>query len=143
MWRINEVLKFIVVEVFVLILNKSIFLVFFFKIFNFIFVFNFFLFVVFVWGKLNFYINIIDIIVKDDESFYLEVLDFICYVVKLKWLDVFVFEGGCGDNLGGLELEELGRFWMNGYKGFNFLVGCFINDKIGESLYSIVLDLYF
>lgn len=94
-------------------------------------------------GKPNLHINTIDTTAKDDESLYPEVLDLIRHAVKSKWSDVFVFEGGCGDNLGGLELEELGRPWMNGHKGFNFSVGCFTDDKIGKSLYNVVLDSYF
>ncbi|AFR98636.2 hypothetical protein C343_06613 [Cryptococcus neoformans C23] len=84
-------------------------------------------------GKPNLHINTIDTTAKDDESLYPEVLDLIRHAVKSKWSDVFVFEGGCGDNLGGLELEELGRPWMNGHKGFNF--SCWIHiSKLNQPL---------
>lgn len=94
-------------------------------------------------GKPNLHINTLDTTAKDDENLHPEVLDLIRHAMKSKWSDVFVFEGGSGDNLGGLELEELGRPWMNGHKGFNFSVGCFADDKTEESLHNIVLDSYF
>ncbi|ADV25860.1 hypothetical protein I305_04819 [Cryptococcus gattii E566] len=84
-------------------------------------------------GKPNLHINTLDTTAKDDENLHPEVLDLIRHAMKSKWSDVFVFEGGSGDNLGGLELEELGRPWMNGHKGFNF--SCWIHiSKLNQPL---------
>ncbi|WVQ96281.1 hypothetical protein IAU59_003385 [Kwoniella sp. CBS 9459] len=69
----------------------------------------------------------------DEERLQLEVLDLLRHAMKARWPDVFMFRGGAGDNLGGLQLKETGRTWMGGTKGFNF--SCWIHiTKLNQPL---------
>ncbi|WVF68754.1 hypothetical protein IAT40_003526 [Kwoniella sp. CBS 6097] len=69
----------------------------------------------------------------DEEQLHLEVLDLLRHAMKARWPDVFMFRGGAGDSLGGLQLKETGRSWMGGAKGFNF--SCWIHiTKLNQPL---------
>ncbi|OCF40285.1 hypothetical protein I317_05918 [Kwoniella heveanensis CBS 569] len=69
----------------------------------------------------------------DEERLHLEVLDLLRHAMKARWPDVFMFRGGAGDSLGGLQLKETGRTWMGGTKGFNF--SCWIHiTKLNQPL---------
>nr|XP_019013052.1 uncharacterized protein I206_02549 [Kwoniella pini CBS 10737]OCF51833.1 hypothetical protein I206_02549 [Kwoniella pini CBS 10737] len=69
----------------------------------------------------------------DEERLNLEVLDLLKHAMKSRWPDVFVFRGGNGDTLGGLQLKETGRSWMGGQKGFNF--SCWLHvTKLNQPL---------
>ncbi|ORY31849.1 hypothetical protein BCR39DRAFT_525741 [Naematelia encephala] len=54
-----------------------------------------------------------------------EVLDLIKHTMKHRFPPSFVFRGGSGDTLGGLEMRDLGRSWCHPHKGFNF--SCWVN----------------
>nr|ODN91829.1 hypothetical protein L203_01081 [Cryptococcus depauperatus CBS 7841] len=84
-------------------------------------------------GKPNLYINTIKTGEDDEERLQPEVLDLIRHALKSKWPDVFVFNGGSADSLGGLNLRETGRDWMNAHKGLNF--SCWIHiTKLNQPL---------
>ncbi|WWC96475.1 hypothetical protein V866_003343 [Kwoniella sp. B9012] len=75
----------------------------------------------------------VDRLPPDEESLHLEVLDLLRHAMKARWPDVFVFKGGNGDTLGGLQLKETGRTWMGGQKGFNF--SCWLHiTKLNQPL---------
>ncbi|WVQ84943.1 hypothetical protein IAT38_007106 [Cryptococcus sp. DSM 104549] len=84
-------------------------------------------------GKPNLHIN--TAVPRDEslERLHPEVLELIRHAIKSRWPDVFVFRRGAGDSLGGLELKEIGRPWMNGHKGFNF--SCWLHiTKLNQPL---------
>ena len=58
----------------------------------------------------------------EDEKLRPEVLDLIRHAMKARWPPAFVFRGGSGENEGGLELNDMGKMWPSGTKGFNFSV---------------------
>nr|XP_019045287.1 hypothetical protein I302_05676 [Kwoniella bestiolae CBS 10118]OCF24217.1 hypothetical protein I302_05676 [Kwoniella bestiolae CBS 10118] len=75
----------------------------------------------------------VDRLPPDEERLHLEVLDLLKHAMKSRWPDVFVFKGGNGDSLGGLQLKETGRTWMGGQKGFNF--SCWLHiTKLNQPL---------
>ncbi|WWC88365.1 uncharacterized protein L201_003276 [Kwoniella dendrophila CBS 6074] len=83
-------------------------------------------------GKPNLHIDT-DRLPPDEERLNLEVLDLLKHAMKSRWPDVFVFKGGNGDTLGGLQLKETGRSWMGGQKGFNF--SCWLHiTKLNQPL---------
>ncbi|ODN93441.1 hypothetical protein L198_05306 [Cryptococcus wingfieldii CBS 7118] len=83
-------------------------------------------------GKSNLHINT-EATEEEEDCLNMEVLGLIKQALKSKWPDVFVFKGGVNDRLGGLELPELGRPWVNGHKGFNF--SCWLHiTKLNQPL---------
>ncbi|WWD18748.1 hypothetical protein CI109_103202 [Kwoniella shandongensis] len=83
--------------------------------------------------KPNLHISTTDTQAEGDEGLHAEVLDLIRHSMKARWPDVFVFRGGAGDSLGGLQLRETGRAWMNAHKGFNF--SCWLHiSKLNQPL---------
>nr|XP_018262052.1 uncharacterized protein I303_05067 [Kwoniella dejecticola CBS 10117]OBR84210.1 hypothetical protein I303_05067 [Kwoniella dejecticola CBS 10117] len=75
----------------------------------------------------------VDRLPPDEERLNLEVLDLLRHAMKSRWPDVFVFKGGNGDTLGGLQMKETGRSWMGGQKGFNF--SCWLHiTKLNQPL---------
>ncbi|WVQ73417.1 hypothetical protein IAR50_002989 [Cryptococcus sp. DSM 104548] len=84
-------------------------------------------------GKPNLHINTKTPEEDEGDRLNMEVLGLIKQALKSKWPDVFVFKGGVNDRLGGLELPELGRPWVNGHKGFNF--SCWLHiSKLNQPL---------
>ncbi|WRT68074.1 uncharacterized protein IL334_005049 [Kwoniella shivajii] len=83
-------------------------------------------------GKPNLHVDV-DRLPPDEEKLHLEVLDLLKHAMKSRWPDVFVFRGGNGDTLGGLQLKETGKPWMGGHKGFNF--SCWLHiTKLNQPL---------
>ncbi|WVR06613.1 hypothetical protein IAU60_003645 [Kwoniella sp. DSM 27419] len=69
----------------------------------------------------------------DEERLNLEVLDLLRHAMKARIPDVFIFKGGSGDSLGGLQLRDRGRKWMDPHRGFNF--SCWVHiSKLNQPL---------
>jgi hypothetical protein len=51
-----------------------------------------------------------------------EVLELLRHTMKHRWPNAFVFGGGSGEDIGGLELRDMGRVWPKPDRGINFTV---------------------
>lgn len=54
-----------------------------------------------------------------------EVLELLRHAMKHRWPNAFVFSGGSGEDIGGLELRDMGRVWPKPDRGINFTVSYF------------------